>query len=221
MTDDPRLDAVAFDAVMRQAGVPVDLETAWRLSPVERGWCLRQHRRRLLTMTPPGRRRLRQWLDRQQGRPIETRAARRLRVADALFFVGDPELFAVVVNTIASLLPPPVVDAVLDEAVVVVSGRSSNGWIAGSMPCGRRVVSLAGHRSDNELASTLLHEIGHLWSQDQADASSEQHRARAVAEMVDRMAATADRPTADRFVRGQWLVVERQANALRIAWEPA
>jgi len=219
LDDDPVQAPAAFVQVLAWAGVPVELDVAWRLAPVERARVLKRHRRELLVMAAPGRRRLRAWLDQRRGQPVESQAERRRRVTRDVWFVGDPELWDTVVETIASL-PAPVVDAVLTEAVVVASGRSSNGWLAGALPAGRRVLALAGHRDDADLARTLRHEVGHLWTTDQSEASSEQHQARALAEMVDQIATHTNRPSAERFQRGLWLVAERQANALRTAWEP-
>lgn len=134
------------------------------LTPRERTRIARQLGRRLLCVTPTGRRRLRAWLDAQQGQPItvEIQAVRRQRIAGALQFFGDGDVFRPVVETIGQL-PRPVADYVVDTCMVLVTGRSTAGWTSGAFPDGRLPIMIAGHRTDAEIAKTLRHEVGHRW----------------------------------------------------------
>lgn len=217
MNDDPIAPA-QFGALMAQMGVPTP--DPWRLAPIERKWALGRVHRRLLVQTVAGWRRLRTWIQAQRGQLIvvESRAARARRVREALPLFGDEDLLPVIAQVVADL-PRCVSDVALAEVAFVVTGRTTAGWCAGPLPPGRRVIVLDGSRDDAAVASTVRHEIGHAWLVDQSAAPTVMQQAVAETQWRDRIASLSDPAAAARYADAVIGIHERQANALRVAWE--
>ena len=195
---------------------------AWeRATRTERVRLFAVHHRRFLMLTPAGRARVRQWFDAQQ-RPIvvELYAARCTRIAGALRYFGDPEPFGAIVDALARL-PRPVIDHVITRCMVLVTGRSTNGWTTPGRLPGLRPIVLAGDRADVDVARTFWHEVAHRWNGEERseDVATAAAIAAELREIRDRVAAdTGDRAAADRFVRDLPARSELEANALAIAW---
>lgn len=191
-------------------------DVARRAIRLERAQLLRRLRRHLLTLTRPGRRRLREYLTVRRGHAIEveTSIARRRRVATELKFYGDASVMPSVVIAIAEL-PRPVERFVLDAVMVIVVGRETNAWTAGRFPP-RLPIVVAGHRTDAEIAATVRHEVAHRWLEEDQQAVPTAAEHVAIHERYRRQIGSKD---ADLLLSGLTAWSELGARACAIAWE--
>jgi hypothetical protein len=90
-------------------------------------------------------------------------------IRERLSFVGDSEIYAVVLEALSNT-PPPVVCHTLATHWICGIGWGSSGWNAEAPPLptvlseGLRIISLTGHcRDAAEIAGTVAHEVAHGW----------------------------------------------------------
>jgi hypothetical protein len=219
MRVDPVHDRRDFRETIADLGVP--WHPAWDAAiPSERRALLRQHRRRFLTATDEGRRRLRAWLDDEVPLPPDLpRQERAAYVAHRVALFGDEAALPVVVAGLLAL-PDCVMSHAIRTAAFLSVGLSSRGWTAsanltdhqGPRP---RIIVLSAEAD----AGTVQHEAWHVWH---APGCARSWPAPAVTTSGGaglRQLACADGwlPRIDAAARRD----ERLAEGGRIAWEPA
>lgn len=178
------IDAVELLAVARDVNFPrvrvgralVEGEERWRWAagyavPWERAEMLHGLERPLLLSTPGGRERVRSWVRAQRiaPAPLQSAADRRTWLAERVLAYGDPQLLPHVVEALARV-PRFVADLLVSEVSFKLCGWSLKGWygaghavdVDGRTPTAE--IMVCGHDSDEEVVTTVLHELGHAFT---------------------------------------------------------
>jgi hypothetical protein len=208
------MERAPFEAVLGSVGLH---GVACRVADdrFERRRVLGRVHRALLVQTDLGRRRLRAWLDAPSWFG-DTLHHRRQAIAQSLQYFGDLEALMPIAAALATL-PACVIAHVVTTCMVVVTGRTTNGFaLSGRLP-DRRLIVIAGHRTDDEIVRTFLHEVAHQFLH--CDGRDEQPTHLQVAQEID--AAMVREHATPATAHNNYLGFELQADALATAWHEA
>jgi hypothetical protein len=94
----------------------------------------------------------------------ESRAQLRRRLREHLALYGDITMAGIVIETLATVVPPVVTEFVMSEVGCICVGWESAGWAARSGIRGSELIVLSGARRDADaLARLTCHELAHAW----------------------------------------------------------